>query len=97
MKNILLLAILSILLISCSSSSESVIQKDLKGQLKFTGNVLQCTVTVDDKHTFVIDKEHIVYDITPGMHTIKVYKNNALKVNKSVYIDSGSITEVEIL
>ncbi|MDP1675413.1 MAG: hypothetical protein Q8L88_01010 [Bacteroidota bacterium] len=96
MKQLVMLLFFSFVMLSCGGYNEGVIQKTEKGQLKFVGNVLQATVSIDDGETFVIDKVDIVYQIKPGTHSIKVYKNNALVVNRNVFVDNGVTMEIEI-
>ena len=96
MKQILILFFLSFTISSCGWYNEGVIQKTEKGELKFVGNVLQSSVSIDGGETFILDKVDVVYQIKPGTHLIKVYKNNQLVVNRSVFVDNGVTMEIEI-
>ncbi|MDD8018709.1 MAG: hypothetical protein PHP42_10085 [Bacteroidota bacterium] len=96
MKQILMVLFFSFSIISCGGYNEGVIQKSERGQLKFVGNVLQASVSIDDGESFVLDKADVVYQIKPGTHVVKVYKNNQLVVNRNVFVDNGVTMEIEI-
>ncbi|MFA6541285.1 MAG: hypothetical protein WCT99_06750 [Bacteroidota bacterium] len=96
MKLFPVLIILSFFIAACGGYNEGVIQKTEKGQLKFVGNVDQASVIVDDGKPFVLDKNDVVYEIKPGTHSVKVYKNNQLIVNRTIVIDNGVTMEIEI-
>ena len=96
MKLFLGVLILSFVLMSCGGYNETVTQKTEKGQIKFIGNVLQTSVSIDDGEMFVIDKIDLVYQLKPGKHNIKAYKNDQLVVNRDVILDGNVIMEIEI-
>jgi hypothetical protein len=83
-------------MMSCGGYNEGVLQKAEKGQLKFVGNILQTTISIDDGKPFAIDKKDVVYSIKPGIHSIKAYKNNQIVLEREVFIDNGITMEIEI-
>lgn len=96
MKTLLGFVVLSFFFLSCGGYRETITQKNEKGQIKFVGNSLNVSISIDDGPLFVIDKPDVVYQVQPGKHNIKVYKNNQMIVNRDLILDSNAIMEIDI-
>ena len=96
MKHILSVMIVSALLVSCGGSNEGIVQKNEQAQIKFVGNILQSSASIDDGEVFTIEKADVVYTLKPGTHVVKVFKSNQLVVNRSVFIENGVTMEIAI-
>ena len=105
MKKIIIFLFLCLILISCSyGTREGVVQKSSKSFLQFVGNVENTSVIIDDGEPFIIRKEndgdryspHLLYQIAPGKHTIKIYRNDQLIVDRIIFVASSETKEVEI-
>ena len=96
------LFMLSLLFFACSGGYvEGVSQKSEKGFLKFVGNTQSVTVSVDGKEAFPLvaakdsDKD-VVYEVKPGNHQVKVFRNNQLIVDRVVYVDNQTTMEINV-
>lgn len=96
MKNSIIVLLVSAVLLSCGGYNTAAIQKIEKGQLKFVGNVLNANISIDDGKVFILDKADVVYEISPGMHVIKIYKDDQLVVNRNINVANDVIMEIEI-
>lgn len=96
MKSILVLFISTILFTSCGGYKSGVLQKESEGYLKFVGNITNVTVEVGDSITFSLNPETELYKLNPGKYTVKVFRDNVLKVERILIIQSGNTIEVEI-
>jgi hypothetical protein len=103
-KNIIYL-ILGVILFSCSyGTREGAVQKSSKSFLHFIGNVENVSVIIDGGEPFILKKEedtkryspHLLYQVTPGKHTVKIYRNNQLIVDRIIFVASSETKEVEI-
>lgn len=96
MKKIIMLIFFLNLFTSCGGYREGVIQKTEKGQIKFIGNTIEASVSIDNGELFKIGKIDALYQIKPGLHLIKIYKKDQLVLNRNVYVDNGVIMEIDI-
>jgi len=105
MKKILVFLILGLLFVSCTyGTKEGVIQKSDKSFLHFIGNAKNVTVIIDDTEPIILEEEssvqryapHLLYQVKPGKHTIKVYRDEQLIVDRIIFIATGETKEVEI-
>ncbi|MCK5426773.1 MAG: hypothetical protein KAJ34_03685 [Thermodesulfovibrionia bacterium] len=109
MKKFLLLLFGVLFIISCGYT-EGIIQKSDKSYLKFTGNWENVSVQIDDLEPFVLesyiakseDQERKVrpdkklYQVSPGKHILKVYRDGSLIVDRLLILDNNVIKEVHI-
>lgn len=82
--------------VSCGGYNTGVVQKAEKAQIKFTGKVLNAQVSIDDGDMITLDAADVVYTVKAGTHTMKIYRNLQLIVNRTIVTDNGVVTEVEI-
>ena len=89
--------VLALFLISCGGYNTAVVQKSEKGFLKFIGNLDRVKIVVDDGASFSPDKEKDqVFQVQPGRHEIRIYRDEQLIVDRVVIVDSQTTTEIEI-
>jgi len=87
--------------------NEGIIQKQELGFLKFVGDSGDVVVQIDgdsriptgtagaaEGRNSVDVGENVVYQLPPGKHTIKVYRDGKLVVNRIVVLDNQVVTEV---
>ncbi len=96
MKTILIISIFSMFFISCGGYNTGAVQKTEKGQLRFVGNLSQASFSIDEGDQIVVSKQEVVYQMKPGNHNVKVFRDSKLIVNRSLFFDSNVIMEVEI-
>ena len=96
MKTIIVVLVFSMTLISCGGYTTGTIQKSEKGFLKFTGNREAIMISVDDGTRFPYDIKTDLYEVKPGRHTIKVYRNNQIVVDRIVIVDNQTTFEIEV-
>ena len=96
MKAIIGLIILCITLGSCGGYTTGTIQKSEKGFLKFTGNTTGVMISVDDGTQFPYNPKVELYEVKPGKHAVKVYRNNEVVVDRTVIVDNQITFEVDV-
>jgi hypothetical protein len=96
MKLSIIILLISFLICSCGGYNEGIIQKSEKGFLKFVGDIKTVTLVIDQGEAFLLDPKIEVYQVKPGKHTIKMYRNNNLIVNRNVIVDNQTTMEIEI-
>ncbi len=96
MKLSMFIFLISFLFISCGGYNEGVVQKAEKGFLKFVGDINTVTVAIDEGEGFSLDPKIEVYQVKPGKHSLKVYRNNQLIVNRVVLVDNQTTMEIQI-
>lgn len=89
--------VLALFLTSCGGYNTTVVQKSEKGFFKFIGNLDRVKIIIDDGASFSPEKEKDqVFQVKPGKHEIKIYRDEQLIVNRVIVIDNQTTTEVEI-
>lgn len=104
MKNILFFSII-LLLFNCTTGyRESTIQKPDKSFIQFTGNTKDAKVIIDNGESLVLEEsvdeadfdERTLYHVSPGKHTIKVYKKGKLVINRILYFGNNETKLIEV-
>ncbi len=105
MKPVIIIGFAILLFFGCTVGvREETLQKPDKAYLKFSGNVKGASVIVDDNASVDLakssnDKEFTseeLIQIVPGKHTVKVYKNNSIVVERIIFTSSGETVLIEI-
>jgi len=96
MKEFLIVIVLAILFMSCGGHNSGVLEKESAGYIKFLGNITNASVEIDQSTQFTINPETDLYKLTPGKHTLKIYRNNNLVVERIIIIQSQNTIEVEV-
>lgn len=98
---------LFLLFAGCSyGRREGTIQKDNISSIRFKGNVIGAVIQVDNGEKVLIsDKDtdelnsfnpRQLYQVSPGKHTIKVSKDDKKVIDKTIYVGTGEIKEINI-
>lgn len=105
MKNVILF-IFGIMILHACGYQEGIIQKGEKSFIKFTGNRTNVSVQIDDMKEFVLkpgapsetnsSNVNKLYQVSPGQHSIKVYRDGELIVNRILFLDNQTTVEVII-
>ena len=96
MKEIIAALIFSFTFVSCGGYTTGTIQKAEKGFLKFTGDKEAVMISVDDGTRFPYDMKVELYEVKPGRHTIKVYRDNQIIVDRIIIVDNQTTFEIEV-
>lgn len=96
MKTIIVALILSVTLISCGGYTTGTIQRAEKGFLKFTGNREAIMISVDHGTPFHYDVKLDLYEVNPGKHTIEVYRDSKIIVNRTIVVANQTTFEIEV-
>ncbi|MFZ3136043.1 MAG: hypothetical protein WA126_01485 [Thermodesulfovibrionales bacterium] len=104
--NKVILLLLGIMFLHACGYQEGIVQKGEKSFIKFTGNRTNVSVQFDDMKQFVLksgaDSEksssdvNKLYQVSPGQHSIKVYRDGELIVNRILFLDNQATVEVII-
>jgi len=109
MKKYLML-LFGLMLIASCGYKEGIIQKSEKSYFKFSGSVKNVSVQIDNNEPFAlgtlivdedgterkVNKENKLYQVSPGKHALKIYRNGELIVNRVLFLDNNVIKEVQI-
>lgn len=93
---ILLAVLASVVFVSCGGYNTATIQKSEKGFLKFTGRMEQVRIMIDESELSTSENKDAVYQVKPGKHEVKVFRNEQIIVDRIVYVDDQVTMEVEI-
>jgi hypothetical protein len=96
MKFSIPIILVSLFIISCGGYNTGIVQKTEKGFFKFVGNINSVTVAIDDGEGLSLDPKTEVYQVKPGKHSIKIYRNNQLILDRVVIVDNQSTMEIQI-
>jgi len=102
MKKIILL-LLGILILHACGYQEGIVQKGEKSFIKFAGNLENISVQLDDMKQFVFKSgsesgtdDNKLYQVSPGKHVLKVYRDGNLIINRILFLDDQATAEVII-
>lgn len=96
MKYVILFAVVSALLVGCGGYNTGTILRAEKGFLKFSGNTSGIIITIDDGTPIPSNPKVELYELKPGKHTIKIYRNNVQLINRAIIVDNQTIFEIEV-
>ncbi|MFT4937223.1 MAG: hypothetical protein ACI88A_000237 [Paraglaciecola sp.] len=98
--------IVSVLLVGCNSSYQSVSQVDgTIAYLQLGGKFIGHQIQIDEQpaiqltegliSTFEIDGKTVTkFEISPGTHRVKVSKSGVTVIDRKIYVTSGNTFEV---
>ena len=79
------------------TSNTGSIQRAEKSYLKFLGNHHSVSVTIDNNNSFNLSTtEDKLYQLSPGKHTLKIYRNNNLIVTRIIFLEDHGTMEIII-
>jgi hypothetical protein len=91
------IVLLSVLLFSGCGYKEGISAGDQKSYLYFSGNTEDVTVSVDNGEPFSVEQgRNNQYKIKPGKHTVRVYRDNKMIVNREIYVGDNIAKEIGI-
>lgn len=98
-KILLLVALVSIIPVGCTSINDGVIQKSSNAFLWFTGNTKDAEVYIDNNAPISVDDfsiRDVHYQIPSGKHSIVVKRFGTVIVNRRILLGSGITKEIQI-
>ncbi|QOY55253.1 hypothetical protein HUE87_03180 [Candidatus Sulfurimonas marisnigri] len=91
------LVLLSSLYFSGCGYKEGVSADDQRSFLYFSGDTSGVTVFVDDSKGFTVKSgRDNQYKIKPGKHTVRIYRDGNLIVNREIYVGDNIAKEIGI-
>ena len=88
--------------IGCAYNS-GVIQRAEKSYFQFSGDSEDISIVIDESSPFllkekglVIDKRHIIYEVSNGKHRLKIYRNNQIILDRVVFLEDQATMEILI-
>lgn len=99
MKTLCFALFCAFVLFSCGYHT-GVVQKTGVGYLQFSGawDADEITVQVDDRQPFKLKTSDAatLFETTPGKHSLKVFRNEKIVVDRVVFLESQATFEVKI-
>ena len=97
MKRLICLFIIALLSIGCAHN-QGTVTKDEKAFIKFTGNYIGASFQVDESQPVLMDEsnELFLYEIDPGTHIIKVFRNENLVIERKLYFGDNITQEINV-
>ena len=93
---IIIISISFLLFLGCAYNTGAV-QRAEKSSLQFTGNSEGVSVVIDNNSSFQLSTtEGSLYQLNHGKHTIKIYRNNKLIVDRIIFLEDHGIMEIII-
>jgi hypothetical protein len=83
-------------LVSCYRYNTGVVQKSEQGYIKFIGSYDTLKVVIDNGESIVHRDKNRLYQVLPGNHEVKVYRNDKLVVDRVLFIDDKMTMEVNV-
>ncbi len=100
MKKFIILLILPLFIACHYGHIQKTVQLDTEAYLEFKGNINNVTFTIDDGTRITPRKSNYAssfkYSLKPGVHVLKIYRNNELIYNEKFYIGSQETKEVNV-
>ena len=93
--NLKFIILIVIFLASCNYK-QGVVEYERISFIKFTGELSDVKVAIDSVFFKISNDENILYEISPGKHTVTVKRNGFIKVHRNLLFGSGIIKEIRI-
>ena len=94
---IICIALLSTLWLCGCGYKEGVSAGDQKSFLYFSGNTKNLTVSVDNGEIFSVENgRDNQYKIKPGKHTVRVYREEKMIVEREIYVGDEIAKEINL-
>ncbi len=104
--NIIIACLFLFTLCSCSSHYRSVNQVNDQALLQLSGNFLNTELSIDGGDNVIIDEKVKIYElndkqvvefpISTGKHSVKIFKDGLMIVNRVFYSSNGNVFEVVV-
>lgn len=97
MRTLTVLGFLGLLLISSCGYKEGISISEQASYLYFTGDTSTILVSIDGGEKFSVSsgRDH-QYKITPGKHIVRVYRGEAMLVERQIYLSDGVAKEIGV-
>ena len=100
MKKFIILLILPLFIACHYGHIQKTVQVNTEAYLEFKGNISKVTFTIDDGSRITpLKSGHATsfkYSLKPGVHELKIYRNNELINKERFYIGSQETKEVYV-
>lgn len=91
-----ILCIVFLLFVGCAYNT-GTIQRAEKSYLQFLGNTEGVTVVIDENVSLGLSNEdNALYQLDHGKHTIRIYRNNNLIIDRVIFLEDHATMEIII-
>jgi hypothetical protein len=91
-----IVSIMLLLFVGCAYNSGTV-QIAKKSYLQFSGNIEGVSVIIDENDAFSLSLEKDpLYQLNPGKHTLKIFRNSNLIVDRVIFLEDQGTMEILI-
>lgn len=91
-----IISIAFLLFMGCAYNT-GAIQRAEKSYLQFIGNSEGVSVMIDKNNSFQLSTtEDTLYQLNHGKHTLKIYRNNKLIVDRIIFLEDHGTMEIII-
>ena len=97
LKYLFSIIILAIMFSGCAYN-EGIVQKKNIAYLKLTGNIANISLQIDNNEIIPLVEldEDTIFEIKPGVHIVKVLRDNKIIVNRELFFDNNVTKEVNV-
>jgi hypothetical protein len=93
---ILFALLAAFMFVSCGGYNTTTTQKTEKGFLKFNGDIEHVRILIDGAELSKSENRDAVYQVKPGNHEVKIFRNEQLLVDRTLFVDDQVTMEVDI-
>jgi len=91
-----IISIIFLLFVGCAFNTGSV-QRAEKSYLQFIGNSEGVRILIDENNTFELaENKDMLYQLSHGKHTLKIYRNNNLIIDRIIFLEDHGTMEIII-
>ena len=91
-----IISIIFLLFVGCAYNTGTV-QRAEKSYLQFLGNTEGISVVIDENDAFGLTiAKDTLYQLNHGKHTLKIYRNNNLIIDRIIFLEDHGTMEILI-
>ena len=91
-----IISIIFLLFVGCAYNTGRV-QRAEKSYLQFIGNSEGVRILIDENNTFELaETKDMLYQLSHGKHTLKIYRNNNLIIDRIIFLEDHGTMEIII-
>ena len=91
-----IISIIFLLFVGCAYNTGTV-QRAEKSYLQFLGNTEGISVIIDENDAFGLTiAKDTLYQLNHGKHTLKIYRNNNLIIDRIIFLEDHGTMEIII-
>jgi len=91
-----IISIIFLLFVGCAYNT-GTIQRAEKSYLQFLGNTEGVSVIIDENDAFgLTTAKDTLYQLNHGKHTLKIYRNNNLIIDRNIFLEDHGTMEIII-